>query len=594
MDFKELKLIKFMSYERATFVLDGQGLTLIEGENLDTGGSNGAGKTSGIVDGISWCLFDRTVRGLKGDSIINRKYGEGCLVQLTFEKNGHVYKVFRARKHEKFGSRLIFSKDDKVIEGGTRDITQKKLLDELGIDFDLFRCTVVFAQGDTFNFVNETDKSQKEILSKVRRINFTDALVRVRSRLRGVEAELTECERKKDILESHVTDTPGAEYEDDMRSWSARQKERLSEVEGDVKGLAAEHEKIKISDVTKQNRIIERIDAAVSESRMSLIERQERRDTLVEDVGYYEKSITKLKGLLDPECPECNQPIDRKFLDNNVKSLGTDLKESRSDLVGVDCEVAGIKERIEELMVVRSKAEKAIADSHSAEVLRDDLERRIKTLKRRAVEIEKETNPFKAMIDAAVEKQKKIKAKIKGVGIEISRLNEDIPYLRFWDEGFGDRGVKSFVFDSMCGTLNSRANHYLNILTDGGVSIRFDTQSTTKKGDIRERFECAVITDGETVPYIAYSGGEKTRISLAVDMALADLMSDYYGSKFNLLVHDEQDIYLDREGRQSYMRLLKERAAKQKVFVVAHDQEFRSFFDDVLTVQKKDGISCLM
>ena len=118
------------------------------------------------------------------------------------------------------------------------------------------------------------------------------------------------------------------------------------------------------------------------------------------------------------------------------------------------------------------------------------------------------------------------------------------------------------------------------------MTISFDTQSKLKTGEVREKFECIINIDGEKVPFKAYSGGEKTRISLAVDLALADLMNDFYGSDFNFLVMDEQDTYVDDVGRQAYMELLKERAKDRRVFVVSHDAKFKSEFDDVIKIRR--------
>ena len=164
-------------------------------------------------------------------------------------------------------------------------------------------------------------------------------------------------------------------------------------------------------------------------------------------------------------------------------------------------------------------------------------------------------------------------------------------YYDFWVNGFGDSGIKSFLFDLVCSTLTERANYYADILTNGQVVVNFDTQTKTKSGEIREKFECSVTTGGEKVKYEAYSGGEKRRISLSVDMALSDLMTDYYKSDFNIVVFDEQTSFLDTDGRECFMNLLKEKAKTKKVFVVDHDSEFKSLFDSSWMIEKKDDIS---
>jgi DNA repair exonuclease SbcCD ATPase subunit len=86
---------------------------------------------------------------------------------------------------------------------------------------------------------------------------------------------------------------------------------------------------------------------------------------------------------------------------------------------------------------------------------------------------------------------------------------------------------------------------------------------------------------------------KKRRISLAVDMGLSEIMADQYGSQFNLIVFDEQDSYLDDQGRKAYMNLLKDLSKQKAVYVVAHDSEFKSQFDEVITIQKREGVSAI-
>ena len=47
-------------------------------------GKNGSGKTS-ILDGIFWCLYDETIKGQKGDSVVNIKEGKDCSAIFKFD-----------------------------------------------------------------------------------------------------------------------------------------------------------------------------------------------------------------------------------------------------------------------------------------------------------------------------------------------------------------------------------------------------------------------------------------------------------------------------------------------------------------------------
>jgi len=206
-------------------------------------------------------------------------------------------------------------------------------------------------------------------------------------------------------------------------------------------------------------------------------------------------------------------------------------------------------------------------------------------------ELETQRNPFEQKRIEALLRQKDIKAKLKLMGERFGVIKEQWPYVSFWEQAFGDSGIKSFVFDLICSTLTNKANHYLNILTSGSVTISFDTQKKLKTGELREKFDCEIISEGKRVDYASYSGGEKRRISLAVDLSLSDLMADYYTEKFNIIVFDEQDFYMDDSGRLAFLKLLKEIAKTKRVFVVAHDAAFKSMFDETIMIVKDGGIS---
>ena len=67
--FDKIKVKNFLSIGKNPIELDFKtGISLITGENKDTGGNNGIGKST-ISDAIYWCLFGNTIRDLKKDKM---------------------------------------------------------------------------------------------------------------------------------------------------------------------------------------------------------------------------------------------------------------------------------------------------------------------------------------------------------------------------------------------------------------------------------------------------------------------------------------------------------------------------------------------
>lgn len=601
----------FMSYEslERSFTDKPRGLTLIEGRNLDDGDSNGAGKST-PWDLVSWVLFGETVRGLTGDAIVHRKHKADCLGRVKLSLGADTFIVTRYRKHSGkdaagtlLGNRLQVhwfpdhdgsgSAPDEVVELGSIDATQKWLTDALGFDFDLLRCTMLFAQGETFNFVNETDKRQKEILSKIKRLDVARGLEAARKGLREVTDKRLEISRKIDVLRSHLIENPEEVFAEEWEDFEVDKKRQLASVDERIRLIEMERDALeaKCEDLAKLVNAKKRLKELLEERNVKIEQVRALKQPRADELVVIKARLKRLSTLASPTCPTCDKPIDAAAVRDEQNAL---IKRGQI-----------LQEAIQR---VETRMNQIVASGLDVKLKLDEVEEREREQRRRTeriakidpeaaewhaehARIEARVNPWQQKREEALAKQKQIKVKMKELTLELAPLVDREPYLRFWETGFSDKGLKSFVFDTLCATLTAKTNHYLGILSGGAVSVTFDTQTRLKTGEMREKFECMVMSDGEPVSYKAYSGGEKTRISLAVDMSLADLMSDHYGTRFNVVVFDEQDLYLDRQGRQFYLQLLKERAKTQRVFVVAHDAEFKGMFDEAWVAEKKDGVS---
>jgi len=594
MRFESVKVENFLSYKSQVFAdLDRPGLTLIEGRNLDEGDSNGAGK-SALWDAISWAIFGKTVRGVEADAVIHRKYKKNCCVEVDIEHAGKMVKIRRAREHEKWGNRLIFGlhDEDESREKGTVALTEAALHQYLGIDFELFRCTILFAQGETFNFVDATDKAQKEILSKVMRLDIAAYAERVKADIKNAENEKVGYERELAVLESHVVENPEEMFRADSDEWNAKKSSKISEIQSEIaaksKELAGiEGQVTSLATMSVDRSKLREVQDKIREKIQDIVNRKSVLESKISDLDIQAK---KFKSLGDV-CPTCLRPGCAKLSASKYTEICKERDACRSEINGLAAETNPWKKKSSLIGEKIDALDDKLMDSRAYEAQRDSLTDRIAELKLELVELKKETNPFEDKIEEEIEKQEKIKSTINKTKSLLKAISDRMPYMQFWLIAFSDAGIKSFVFDLVCSTLTNRANRYLGVMTGGSISISFDTQKKLKSGEFREKFDCVINSGSEQVAYKSYSGGEKRRVSLAVDMALSDLMSDHYAAGFNLVVFDEQTNFLDKSGRSNFMKLLRGMAKAKRVFVVDHASEFKSMFDDVICVEKKNGVS---
>ena len=130
-------------------------------------GENGAGKSS-IIDMITTALYNKSP-SLEGtnttlDDLINSScdYFE---LEFCFEMSGHEYLIKTKKKREKSRELEFFidkiSQTEKVVE------TQKKILDTIKLDYDVFLDTICIGQGNSAHFMNKTPNERKETLAQI-------------------------------------------------------------------------------------------------------------------------------------------------------------------------------------------------------------------------------------------------------------------------------------------------------------------------------------------------------------------------------------------------------------------------------------------
>ena len=103
----------------------------------------------------------------------------------------------------------------------------------------------------------------------------------------------------------------------------------------------------------------------------------------------------------------------------------------------------------------------------------------------------------------------------------------------------------------------------------------------------------SLTVDGVKRPLGSLSGGERRCLSLAIDFALADIVSRYTGADLNPLILDEPFDHLDTANRTKVIDLLREMGQKRCIVVIDHASEAKAMFDRSLVVTKRNGISTI-
>lgn len=596
--FGDLNASNVGPFETLNINLQDRGLLLILGDNRDTtaADNNGSGK-SHIMKAISWCLWGETPDGDKVDKL-TRNGAPELSVDVSWTDDSGSWTVTRSKKRNA-SVQLVMEHEGQDVSAPTVAGTQGEIIRRLGMDFDTWRNTVLYAQGDIVRFADPgtTDSDRKLILKRILRLDVLDKANEVaRQKLKRIDAEQSALnnEAATILAELRGLDAVGdlkaqlSTAEDDVKQLEAKAKKlgKLRELEGKVRETIIDIQ-ARLSEVEaiREEATQHQLAAAAANAAVRAGQADKKRAT------------DGLAQFASGKCPTCSS----KSTSPGVKAKCVELETAR------DNAEATIEEALAEVQAAQERAAecRSRGEGIKAEVTEECGEWYTKQKELQVAIAEAESALVQA--NAARRRADVIRQQLKGLtdrrsalearGREIAessdQLTADKSHVDFWVKGFSNAGLSSYMMDSIMPALSERANHYLSILADGDIQVSFDTQSKLKSGDSREKLSISWTIEGEkdTTP----SGGQRKKISIAVDLALMDLVATRERAAVDLLLMDEMLDGLDATGRNRVMQLLGElRQKRSTIVVISHDSSIAELFEQTLTVKKEGRVAQLL
>lgn len=632
MIFQGLIVENFFSIaEPVTWNMENQGLVCITGKNHDSraADSNGSGKST-LFEALVWVLWGKTVRGYTGDAVVNRRVKKNCRVTVNLIHDGEVYTVHRYRKHKTGKNGLEFQGPNGDLTQGTASLTQKKLENFLGIDYDTFINGPMMPQGNFKRFSAMTDSEQKAIFDQALQTaalkhaqdEVKDRLSRAHLRLAKASAELEgvleAVEEQKALLER---------YDDERAQWKLRHRFQLATLANELTEVVVQQDKLweksrvvdfeaainrakkKVSDATRQKTAIED-------------EWQARQQTLRENIAQMKaalhshnaqakrlnQQIAKFKDLEGGVCPTCEQNVTESHVESCILELTSQVQEAvgKGDNCTTEAEYwkallqeekDKIEEKLSNLAEVYESRHAAYLDvvneaSEATAWVKElaALDRQESTLRKHYRERRAEIFPYDTLVGEANEQLQKLYRAMMIKRSAVRGLEIEIEHLEFWKYGFSNKGLKSYILDSVTPFLNDRANFYAQALTGGEIEISFSTQTTLRSGEVREKFSVTVTNKNGADTYAGNSGGEKGRADLSITFSLSDLVASRANQAYPQRFLDEPFEGLDEAGVEAVMELLSEMSADAgSIFVITHSDTMKGMFPKTITMVKANG-----
>ena len=189
---------------------------------------------------------------------------------------------------------------------------------------------------------------------------------------------------------------------------------------------------------------------------------------------------------------------------------------------------------------------------------------------------------------------------VKGYGEELERRNSErvvinnqlsmvlreINVYKNLSKAFGKDGIQAIIVENVTEDLKKYANLVLKQICNDPMTLDFVTQKQTGVGSWKEQFDIKISIGSSELDFDDLSGGEQVRISIALRLALSQLLMRRIGSNVKFLLLDEVDQALDRQGIDALSTAILSLSKNLKILVITHNEAMKEKFENIITIQK--------
>ena len=643
--FKSVDIEHFRSIEKAFVPLSNQGIVIVRGINEyeDKATSNGSGKSS-IFEAIVFALFEETSGGEK--VVSNRITGQGYSIKLDFDVDNNHYTILRQCSGSK--SNVTLYKNDVDISARNKTDTNKLIESILGISKSLFLDSVFLSQSISTNLASLSPTARKERLEV---LTNTDQLIndfkeKLKQRQLDYENKRVELQLEQNKLngnkEALLNQINNLQLKLQEIEYKIQQRDQLGNIDTINNEIDTANKNIEIQkyDLQQKDIEIENCEQEIKEFRNTGNDDIALKDKLVADINSKLSEIQKQNNeinMLEYEINQSNTIINREnFEIDKVKNSDT-------------CPTCGRKyENVNEdhiNNIINEHQNNISNELDKQKQLQDKMEITkglIENLTQEQTAIQNELNnvnikisQFNDILNQKEDKRRRLTSERQIITNNILQINNQIQSLQgkkeqilSFDVGNEDEVIKMQQdVQNQINEIDDKVKTYEDKLTENNnyiESIKHSLQLVTK--DFRTYLlqnsiqylnqqlfkysnqlfsnskDIIQISDNDTkldiklgqAPYESLSGGEKTRVNIALLLAQKSLASIVGNITCNMIILDEILGYCDAEAETNVVNLItSELNTLESIFMISH-KEIPIGYDTELTVIKnKDGLTSI-
>lgn len=535
-------------------------------------GSNGSGKSSGILDGITFALFNKPFRDIKREQLINTINLKQCFVEITFSIGTKEYIVRRGIKPDVFEILC----DGVLIKRIASAREYQAMLEDqiLHMNYKTFVQVVLLSVANFKPFMQLEAKERRDVIEDILDIKIFSAMNSIlkdkastlKQLVTAIDGNIDVQKQKLEIQKKYV--------ETLCTDMQEKEKSLLKEISDANENILAFDEKIEYHErnvASLQDTINDEPAITGKKAKLSPITRplHAKLATLKETLAFY--SDTDI-------CPTCTQSIGDDIkqaqLDHNTAKISEvtiaidQLQAQLDNITAREREIYAVKENINrENREIQALNNQIIAEQNYIRKINNELA----SIGKNTGNIEQEQQKVKELAEGALNlvRQK-------------SELSESKQFNDIAATLLKDSGIKTKIIEQYLPVINKLINKYLASM-DTWISFHLDAEFNET---IKSRYR-------DTFSYASFSEGEKQRIDLAILFTWRTIAKMKNSVSCNLLVFDEiLDKALDTQGTEFVVQLLDTLGESSNVFVISHKvTELQDKFRSIIKFEKVNNFS---
>jgi DNA repair exonuclease SbcCD ATPase subunit len=536
-------------------------------------GSNGSGKTSGILDSVAFALFGRPYRNITKGQLVNSINQKNLVTEIEFSESGVRYLVRRGIKpniFEIYQNDVLLNQESAVKD--YQIILEQQILK---MNYKTFCQVVILGASSYIPFMLLSSSQRREIVEDIldiRIFSVMNTLLKEQSQktkeeIKYIDSNLTLAKNKVESQQKIIKHLEtNKQSEIDFIQTKIDEHETSNLKKKNLLGLV-------VNDIESKKLLI--VDKEMLSNRYSTLNNSIRK--IKHEIETLDKSKKFFKD--NQECELCKQEITHDHSDTILASLSESVSILDESLYNFNVEFETVDRQLTELisietMITKISTEKSKLESeirfedNQINKFKKDLEDAAGSVG----DIDKEKLLLKELVDNAIS--------------WINRKNELLEKSSIEEAGLlllKDGGIKSSIIKEYIPAMNNIINKYLHIM-DFYVGFTLDENFNET---IKSRHR-------DSMTFSNFSEGEKFRINIALLFCWREIARLKNSANTNLLILDEVlDASLDAEGNEFILNLLKELKGSN-IFVISHNPANVEKIPNVIKFEKRNDFSVIV